>query len=105
MARHALPKRGEAQWWAAVQEWCHSPSDGPVAPPSGSEPPAACTLDAAGLAGQYASMRVELYDLSKDDGRNFDFPGYFTNVAMLRENAALVERLYWELSSNVTSWL
>ena len=32
-------------------------------------------------------------------------PGYWTNVAMLRENTELVEELYWQLSGNVTSWL
>ena len=99
-------------------------------------PPAACTLDAdaQAKAGLYAGMRVELYDLSEDTGRDFDcklllplrklpkapfprkdlsralslagaVPGYWTNVAMLRENAELVEELYWQLSGNVTSWL
>ena len=65
-------------------------------------------------------------DLTEDTGRDFDcklyscsfscfpskqsslagaVPGYWTNVAMLRENAELVEELYWQLSGNVTSWL
>jgi len=37
-------------------------------------PPAACTLDAdaQAKAGLYAGMRVELYDLSEDTGRDFD---------------------------------
>eukprot|EP00927_Polykrikos_kofoidii_P074488 TRINITY_DN7048_c0_g1_i1.p1 TRINITY_DN7048_c0_g1~~TRINITY_DN7048_c0_g1_i1.p1 ORF type:complete len:948 (+),score=126.41 TRINITY_DN7048_c0_g1_i1:68-2911(+) len=47
---------------------------------------------------------VELYDLHGDDGRNFDFDGYSTNVADRPENQALISVLKGDLRRAVESW-
>lgn len=46
----------------------------------------------------------ELYNLSNDDGRNFDYGGYSANVAGLPKNVPLVTELLAELQDAVASW-
>lgn len=54
-----------------------------------------------GLAGE----RIELYDLSTDDGRNFDFDGYSLNLANTPAYASTVQELWAELKAEVSKWL
>ena len=49
--------------------------------------------------------RLELYNLTKDDGRDFDFAGYSLNLALLPTNAALVKRFWTQLKAEVPKWL
>jgi hypothetical protein len=49
--------------------------------------------------------RIELYDLSSDDGRDFDFDGYSLNVANMPKWSAKVAELWAELKAEVPKWL
>ena len=45
---------------------------------------------------------TELFDLTGDDGRDFDFPGYSNNIAL--SNPVEVKALQDELKTAVDSW-
>lgn len=45
-----------------------------------------------------------LYDLRQDDGRDFDFDGYASNVAELPEHKELVQQLYQTLKEHVNTF-
>jgi len=49
---------------------------------------------------------VELYDLRGEIGGklDFDFPGFYDNVAGSEENKALVDEFYRDLKAEVNSW-
>eukprot|EP00927_Polykrikos_kofoidii_P069047 TRINITY_DN64459_c0_g1_i1.p1 TRINITY_DN64459_c0_g1~~TRINITY_DN64459_c0_g1_i1.p1 ORF type:complete len:752 (+),score=102.28 TRINITY_DN64459_c0_g1_i1:66-2321(+) len=51
-----------------------------------------------------ANVHLELFDLRGDDGRNFDFDGYSTNVVDRPENQWLVRALKDSLRHSVESW-
>ena len=52
------------------------------------------------MAGQ-----IELYDLRGDDGRDFDFDGYSTNLASKPQHAATTKQLWGRLKATVPTWL
>ena len=52
------------------------------------------------MAGQ-----IELYDLEKDDGRDFDFDGYSINLAGQPAHAATLQALWKQLEAAVPTWL
>ena len=47
---------------------------------------------------------TELYDLSADTGRDFDFDGYSTNLALRTNHSAEVARLLSDLKAEVLTW-
>ena len=47
---------------------------------------------------------TELYDLTDDTGRDFDFVGYSTNLAVDPNHTAEVSKLLTELRSEVLTW-
>lgn len=47
---------------------------------------------------------MELYDAAQDDGRDFDFAGYSTNLAGREEYGAVVKQLHDRLVAAVESW-
>ena len=49
--------------------------------------------------------RIELYDLEKDDGRDFDFDGYSVNLAGRPAHAATLQALWKQLEAAVPTWL
>lgn len=50
------------------------------------------------------TIAMELYDLTNDTGRDFDFDGYSTNLAMSSEHAAEVATLLSDLHAAVNTW-
>ena len=50
------------------------------------------------------AMGLELYDLTADTGRDFDFAGYSTNVAQDSANAKEVADLLADLHAEVDTW-
>jgi hypothetical protein len=51
-----------------------------------------------------AELEHELFDLSGDDGRDFDYPGYSFNLANQPKHAARVKQLNAELRATVATW-
>ena len=49
-------------------------------------------------------MQYELYNLTADDGRDMDFPGFSVNLANRVDNAGLVNELKALLYKNVLEW-
>lgn len=49
-------------------------------------------------------MAKELYDLSKDTGRDFDFDGYSTNLALETNHSEEVAELLSDLKTEVLTW-
>ena len=49
-------------------------------------------------------MEHELFDLTADTGRDFDFPGYSLNLAKIPEHASEVQTLLAELKAEVKTW-
>lgn len=49
--------------------------------------------------------RMELYDLTTDTGRDFDFEGYSVNVASMPEHATRVAQFFGQLKQIVPTWL
>ena len=49
-------------------------------------------------------MQYELFNLTTDDGRDMDFPGFSVNLANRVENAGLVKELKTLLYKNVLEW-
>lgn len=49
--------------------------------------------------------RIELYDLTADDGRDFDFAGYSLNLANLPQHADTVQELWAQLKAEVPKFL
>ena len=50
------------------------------------------------------SVALELYDLTDDDGRDFDFAGYSSNLALDPAYASRVDELLPQLKAAVESW-
>ena len=47
---------------------------------------------------------TELYDLGADTGRDFDFDGYSTNLALNANHSAETAKLLAELHEEVLTW-
>lgn len=64
--------------------------------------------DTASLSADWSRLGVqggqELYDLANDTGRDFDFPGYSTNLAADPAYSAVAARLLARLRAAVESW-
>eukprot|EP01043_Picozoa_sp_COSAG02_P065121 COSAG02_NODE_9729_length_2129_cov_2.200493_1_plen_179_part_00 len=49
--------------------------------------------------------RLELYNLTNDDGRGFDYDGYSLNLANMPEYTSTIQQLWAELKAEVPKWL